>query len=36
MELARIIRGEIADPYTRQHDYDVHRVILAASGVIQW
>ena len=36
LELARIIRGEITNPYTRQHDYDVHRVILAASGLIQW
>ena len=36
LELARIIRGEIANPFTRKHDYDVHRVILAASGVIGW
>jgi len=36
LELARIVRGEIANPFTRKHDYDVHRVILAASGVIGW
>jgi len=31
-ELARVINGEIANPYTYDHDYLVQEVVLAASG----
>ncbi len=33
LELARIINGEIENPYTYEHDYLVQEVVLAASGV---
>ena len=36
LELARIIRGEIANPYTYEHDYLVHEVTLAAAGYNLW
>ena len=36
LELARIIRGEIANPYTYEHDYLVHEVTLAAAGYNRW
>ncbi len=32
-EFARVIRGEIEDPYTYDHDYLVHEVTLAAAGI---
>ncbi len=35
LELARIINGEIENPYTYSHDYLVQEVVLAASGVRQ-
>ncbi len=35
-ELAKIIRGEMANPYTYEHDYLVHEVTLAASGYRKW
>ena len=35
-EFADIVRGNISDPYTRKHDYSVHKLTLAASGVIKW
>ena len=35
-EFARIIRGEIVNPYTYEHDYLVHQVTLAAAGYNQW
>ncbi len=35
LELARIINGEIENPYTYEHDYLVQQVILAASGYIK-
>ena len=36
LELARISRGEIANPYTYEHDYLVHEVTLAAAGYNRW
>ncbi len=36
LELARVIRGEIENPYSYDHDYLVQEVVLAASGVCQW
>lgn len=36
MELARIINGEIENPYTYEHDCLVQEVILAASGYTKW
>lgn len=36
LELAKIIRGEMANPYTYEHDDLVHEVILAASGHTIW
>ncbi|MFA4944749.1 MAG: Gfo/Idh/MocA family oxidoreductase [Lentisphaeria bacterium] len=35
-ELARIIRGEIKNPYAYEHDYLVQEVVLAASGYTNW
>jgi len=36
LELAKIIRGEIQNPYTYEHDYLVQRVVLAAAGYTKW
>ena len=33
-EFASMVRGELPDPYTRAHDYLVHKITLAASGVL--
>ena len=35
-ELAGMIRGEIQNSYTYEHDYLVEKVLLAASGYTQW
>ena len=32
IEFARIIRGEIRNPYSCQHEYLLHEVLLAACG----
>jgi len=36
LELAKIINGEMENPYTYEHEYLVHEVVLAASGYIKW
>ena len=36
LELAKMINGEIVNPYTYEHDYLVQKVVLAAAGYIQW
>ncbi len=36
LELARIINGEIENPYTYEHDHLVQEVVLAASGHNKW
>mgnify|MGYP000970672626 CR=1 FL=1 len=36
LELAKIINGEIKNPYTYEHDYLVQEVLLAAAGYTQW
>ena len=36
IELARVITGEIKDPYTYAHDLLTHEVILAAAGYRAW
>lgn len=36
LELARIIRGEMPNPYTYEHDYLVQEVVLAAAGYKKW
>jgi predicted dehydrogenase len=36
LELARVINREIENPYTYDHDFLVHEVVLSASGVSQW
>ncbi|MHB8995492.1 MAG: Gfo/Idh/MocA family protein [Armatimonadota bacterium] len=36
IELARVINGEIASPFTYEHDLLTHEVILAAAGYTQW
>lgn len=36
LELARIIRGEIQNPYSYEHDCLVHEVTLAAAGYNRW
>jgi predicted dehydrogenase len=36
IELAKIIRGEMKNPYTYEHDYLTHEVVLAASGYTEW
>ena len=36
LELAKIIDGEIENPYTYEHDLLVQEVLLAASGCTEW
>ena len=36
IELAKIIRGEMKNPCTYEHDYLVHEVTLAAAGYTKW
>jgi len=36
LELAKIIRGEMKNPYTYEHDYLTQEVVLAAAGYTQW
>jgi len=36
LELAKIINGEMTNPYTYEHDYLVQEVLLAASGYTKW
>ncbi|MEN6337727.1 MAG: Gfo/Idh/MocA family oxidoreductase [Phycisphaerales bacterium] len=36
IELARIIKGEIENPYTYEHDFLVQETLLAAAGYTQW
>ena len=36
LELAKIIKGEIKNSYTYEHDYLVQEVLLAAAGYTQW
>jgi len=35
-ELGKIVRGEMANPYTYDHDLLVHEVTLAAANYIEW
>ncbi|MBQ6352084.1 MAG: Gfo/Idh/MocA family oxidoreductase [Lentisphaeria bacterium] len=35
LDFSAVIQGEARDRYTRQHDYTVHEVTLAAAGYIQ-
>jgi predicted dehydrogenase len=36
LELAKIIRGDIKNPYTYEHDFLVQQTLLAASGYTTW
>ncbi|MFA5204688.1 MAG: Gfo/Idh/MocA family oxidoreductase [Lentisphaeria bacterium] len=36
LEWAKIINGEMANPYTYEHDYRVQEVVLAAAGYTPW
>ena len=36
LELAKIVNGEMKDPYGYEHDYLVQEILLAASGYNQW
>jgi predicted dehydrogenase len=36
LEFAKIINGEMPNPYTYEHDYLVQEAVLAASGYIKW
>ena len=36
IELAKILRGEMKNPYSYEHDYLVHEVTLAAAGYTKW
>jgi len=36
MELAKMVAGEMENPYTYEHDYLVQKVLLAASGYTEW
>lgn len=36
IELARIIRGEIENPYSYEHDLNVQETLLAAAGYTEW
>jgi predicted dehydrogenase len=35
LELAKIIRGEMKNPYTYEHDYLTQEIVLAASGYVK-
>lgn len=35
-EFAKIVNGEMENPYDYEHDYMVHEILLAASGYTQW
>lgn len=36
LELVKMIKGEIENPYTYKHDYLVQEVLLAAAGYTKW
>lgn len=36
IEFARVIHGEITNPYPYQHELDVQETVLAAAGYAQW
>ena len=36
IELAKILRGEMKNPYSYEHDYLVHEGTLAAAGYTKW
>ena len=36
IELAKILRGEMKNSYSYEHDYLVHEVTLAAAGYTKW
>ena len=36
LELAKIIRGEMKNPYTYEHDLLTQEVLLAAAGYVKW
>ena len=36
IELAKMIRGEMKNPYSYEHDYLVEEITLAASGYTKW
>lgn len=36
LELSKIIKGEMENPYTYEHDYLTNEVLLAASGYSKW
>ncbi len=36
IELARVINGEIANPYPYEHELLVEEVVLAAAGYTRW
>jgi predicted dehydrogenase len=36
LELAKIINGEMENPYTYKHDYLVQKVLLSAAGYTKW
>ena len=36
IELARVINGEIENPYTYEHDFTVQEALLAAAGYTKW
>ena len=36
VELAKMINGEMINPYTYEHDYLVQEVVMAASGYTNW
>ncbi|MDD5706789.1 MAG: Gfo/Idh/MocA family oxidoreductase [Kiritimatiellae bacterium] len=36
LEFARLVNGEMVNPYSREHDYLVQEVLLAASKQTQW
>lgn len=35
-EFAKVVRGEIENPYTYEHDYQTHKVILGAAGILPY
>ena len=35
-EFAKVVRGEIKNPYTYEHDYQTHKVVLGAAGILPY
>jgi predicted dehydrogenase len=36
LDFAKMVNGELVNPYTCEHDYLVHKVLLSAAGYLPW